>query len=239
MTNYVALFVIITMMYLAASVSILISIGVAKAELRLQAKQRFVLWFIAVIVTWIGLVAILAYTEVLIPRASQNFPTLGALILVPAFVGSYALVRSKTARAVIDAIPAHTFATIQLYRLVGIVFLILASDGIISNYFAQTTGWGDILVGITAPFIGFLLWKNAEKYKIPATLWCLFGMGDLIFALFKAIRSAPGPMQMPGIEIDTIIVGQFPFAFIPLIVVPLSLILHGQLLRKLFFKKVG
>ena len=237
MENYVTLFVLMTMIFLAASLSALIGFGVAKADLGREEKQRFVFWLVTVIATWITMVAILAYTEVLVPRASQRIPTLGILILASAIVGSYVSIRNKTAQAVIGAIPAHTLATIQVYRIVGIVFLFLASDGILSDYFAQTTGWGDILVGITAPIIGYLLWKDAAKYKILAALWCVLGIGDLLLVLFKAIRSAPGPMQLPNIEIETVIVGQFPFLFIPLIVVPISLILHAQLLSTLFTTK--
>lgn len=232
--NYAVLIIILTTMFVAASTSALIAHGLTKSKDDHAQKQRFSFWLVALVTSWVTVSAILSYYGMLVPDASQTFPLFGALILGSAIVGNVLWTRSRTATNVLLNVPLHWLATIQIYRIVGVVFLLLAADGHLSNYFATTTGWGDILVGVTAPMVGYLLWKDAQRYRAMATAWCIVGIGDLLLVLYKALRTAPGPMQADGIDIETVIIGYFPFPFIPLLIVPISLILHVQMLRKMY-----
>ena len=39
---------------------------------------------------------------------------------------------------------------VQVYRVVGLLFIVLLAQGQLPAYFAEPAGWGDIFVGLTA-----------------------------------------------------------------------------------------
>lgn len=232
MPDYAVLLAIFTTLFLAVSLTAMVSHGLTLADVAPDAKRRFGITLGVTIMVWVALVGALSYSGAVEPNADRAFPTLGILILGSAILGNVMWARSATAQAVLKIIPSWWLAAIQLYRIVRVVFILLAADGILPNYFAQTTGWGDIAVGLAAPFVALLLWIDERRFRYFAVIWCVAGIADLLTVLFKALLTAPGPMQI-DIDIPTVIIGQFPFAFIPLLVVPISLILHVQLMRKL------
>ncbi|MEL7091768.1 MAG: hypothetical protein AAFN94_08545 [Pseudomonadota bacterium] len=230
--DYAILLVIAVTLFVAIGVTALLTFGLVRADDTPAAKRRFAVKVIAVVTLWIAGALALAYSGVLVPRA-DTFPILGALIVGGTIAANVALLRSATAKSVLNAIPAHWLASIQVYRMIGIVFLLLMADGLLPRYFAFTTGWGDIIVGIAAPMVGYLLWRDVQRYAWVGLGWCAVGIADLILVLIKAVRSAPGPLQAAIYNPPTEIVGYFPFPMIPLVIVPMSLILHVQLIRAL------
>ena len=231
--DYVILLIICTVVFLVGSVSVLLTFALIKADLTPNQRQRYAMQVSLFALVWFALVAGISYSNALVPREDFSFPLLGVLIVGSAVLGNILLTRSITFNAALDAMPVHWLAVIQIYRVIGVIFLLLHADGLLSAYFALSTGWGDIAVGVTAPVVGFLLWKDAAKYRIAGYLWCAAGIGDLLFVLYRAINSAPGPLQTTAFDIPTVIIGYFPFPLIPLLVVPISLILHFQMIRKL------
>lgn len=231
--DYAVLLIFGTVIFLSSGVSVLITYGLSAAALPDAEKRRFARRIGLYFLIWISLALALAYSNVLVPRDDQVFPILGALILGSTILGSVLLFTSQNAKAVLDAIPVHWLATIQIYRIIGTVFLLLHADGLLSAYFALSTGWGDIFIGVTAPIVGYLLWKDAARFRSIGLAWCVVGIGDLLLVLYKAINSAPGPLQSTAFDTPTVIVGYFPFPLVALLVVPISIILHAQMIRKL------
>lgn len=234
--NYAILLIFSTTIFVSSTVSILLAHGLHLVDLKPNNKKRISIQFSLYALIWIAIALSVAYSNILVPSVDQTFPLLGILILGSTIVCNVLLFRSSAARAVLDAIPVHWFATIQVYRIIGVMFLLLAADGLLPAYFANSTGWGDILVGVTAPFVGYLLWKDTEKFRMVGFLWCIVGIVDLLLVLYKAINSAPGPLQATSFDLPTVIIGYFPMPIVPLLVVPISLILHIQMIRKLFGK---
>ncbi|MEL7165142.1 MAG: hypothetical protein AAGL96_06670 [Pseudomonadota bacterium] len=230
--DYAVLLVFAVTLFVAVGVTALLTFGLLRADAALAAKRRFAVQVVLTVALWTAGALALAYSGALVPRAGA-FPILGALIIGGAILGNVVLLSSATAKSVLSAIPAHWLASIQIYRLIGVVFLLLLADGLLPRYFAWTTGWGDILVGIAAPLVGYLLWRDVQRYAWVGLGWCAIGIADLILVLIKAVRSAPGPLQAAIYNPPTEIIGYFPFPMVPLVIVPMSLILHVQLIRAL------
>ncbi|MBX2850055.1 MAG: hypothetical protein KTR16_17140 [Acidiferrobacterales bacterium] len=235
--SYATLLIIATIGFLAAALSSVLTLGIAAADLAADKKRRFTIYFGYYIVVWFSLALWISYTNILVPSIERAFPLLGVSIIGPALLGSILLFRSPAAIAVLNAIPVERLITLQIYRIIGVVFLLLQSDGLLSAFFAFSTGWGDILVGLTAPIVGFLIWKDSQKYRYVGIGWCITGMSDLFLVLYKAISSAPGPLQTTSFDLPTEIIAYFPFTIIPLLVVPISLILHVAVLRRLLYRE--
>lgn len=232
---YVTLAIIATCLFVSTALSILVTHGLHKADIAPDQRRGFAVKFLAYIAVWLCLVLGMSYVNVFVPSSDQTFPILGVSILGSVILGIVLLARSATATQILKSLPIHLFATIQVYRVLGLVFLLMQSDGLLSAFFAVSTGWGDIFVGVTAPLVGFLLWKDVRRFRLVGFAWCIVGISDLLLVLYKAINSAPGPLQTTSFELPTVAIGYFPFAVIPLLVVPISMILHVQMIRKLFW----
>ena len=114
---------------------------------------------------------------------------------------------------------------LQLFRVIGAVFLVEMIRGHIPGIFAYPAGLGDVLVGLVA--LGVLLtYKNSER--VPATaIFLVIGLGiaDFVSAFFFGITSSQGPLQLfsPDITNNLIL---FPTGMIPLFLVPYAIFFH-------------
>lgn len=231
--DYAILLILMTVIFMASSLSVLIAAAVGKATLDTPNRQRFAVTLSFYMSVWVLIALALSYANILVPQPDHSFPWLGLMIIGPLLLALFLLSKSEVFSAVLDATPLHWLAAIQVYRVIGALFLLLHADGMLSAYFALSTGWGDIAIGVTAPLLGYLLWLDASRYFALGLVWCGAGIFDLFYVLYKAVRSAPGPLQTTAFDLPTVIIGYFPFTLIPLLVVPISIILHIQMIRKI------
>jgi len=110
-------------------------------------------------------------------------------------------------------------AAMQIYRVLGIAFVVEAYHHALPARFALPAGWGDFFIGVTAP-LAAAAWSSGGKFgKSVFVLWNVLGILDLITAVSLAVGSSSIP---PG----TMALRVFPLSLIPLFAVPLSLSLH-------------
>ncbi len=119
----------------------------------------------------------------------------------------------------------HWLIGLQLFRVIGGVFLIEMILGHLPGIFAYPAGLGDILVALVA--LGVLLaYRKIER--IPkAGIFLVIGLGlaDFLSAFFFGITSSEGPFQLfyPAVTNN---VGLFPTGMIPLFLVPYAIFFH-------------
>jgi hypothetical protein len=106
-------------------------------------------------------------------------------------------------------------------RVAGIVFLALATYNILPKYFAWSAGWGDIIMGVTAPFAAF--WLANPEHRRGFIFWQLLGIADLVNAL--ALGTLSGIIDPHGISTAPMAV--LPMSYITTFAVPVFLILHS------------
>ena len=127
---------------------------------------------------------------------------------------------------------------LQLFRVIGGVFLIEMVRGHIPGVFAYPAGIGDILVGATA--LGVLL-AYTKRGRIPGAFIIFviaLGIADFLSAFFFGFTSTQGPFQLffPAIPNRLII---FPTGMIPLFLVPYAIFFHVlSLLNYLKFERL-
>ena len=113
---------------------------------------------------------------------------------------------------------------LNLWRLVGVVFLVLMANNQMPALWALPAGIGDVIVGAAAPWIA----RHVEtpEGKRRAIVFNVFGMADLVVAVGLGVMTSPGPAQVfrttPTAELAT----QFPLALVPTFLVPLAFVLH-------------
>ena len=126
--------------------------------------------------------------------------------------------------------------SLQLFRVIGAVFLIEMLMGNIPGIFAYPAGIGDILVSIIA-LIVLLLYKNSKDIpKAGVLIVIIVGVIDFLSAFFFGFTSSESPFQIffPEIKNNVIL---FPTGMIPLFLVPYAIFFHT--LSYLNFKKFG
>ncbi len=160
-------------------------------------------------------------------------PTLQYGIVLPILIGGLLIWRSPQVARIIDAVPQSWLVGVQLYRAVGVMFLILYASGKLPALFAWPAGIGDILVGVLAPVVAFAYARDPAKNGDLVAAWNWFGIGDLAIAVATGFISAPSLLQPFTVEPPNQLISLFPLVLIPIFLVPLSILLHIASLTKL------
>jgi hypothetical protein len=158
-------------------------------------------------------------------------PLLSLAIILPLLIGVPILLRSRTIGRMLDAIPPSWLVGLQVYRVVGSVFLVGWLAGNLPAIPAIPVGGGDTLVGVLALPVALLL-TSARGARGVAVAWNVLGILDMLDAVMLNTLTTSGGLQaiVPDRVID---VAAYPLVLIPAFGVPLSLLLHSLSLRQL------
>lgn len=120
--------------------------------------------------------------------------------------------------------------SLHMWRLVGFAFLAMWAAGALPGSFAWSAGYGDIIVGVTAPFVAFACLDKGRRGKAAFYGWTALGVADLLLAILLGVLHSDSPLGIlaegPGSGVD--ILGRLPMSIIPTFVVPLMLSLHAM-----------
>ncbi|HEY7239037.1 MAG TPA: MFS transporter [Burkholderiales bacterium] len=184
------------------------------------------------LIAWMFAALELAQGGVFRPGAS-TVPAIPLAVLIPLIIGLPLLLRSQSIAAALDAVPASWLIGLQVYRVLGAVFLARWAAGELPGAFALPAGIGDTLVGALALPVAFYVHSRGRDGIAAAVRWNLLGIADLVTALSMGAMTVPGPLQRFALDFPNTGVGTYPLAMIPAFAVPLSLILHGLSLWQL------
>jgi hypothetical protein len=118
------------------------------------------------------------------------------------------------------------FHLLQVWRILGVLFIALMVRGELPAHFALPAGWGDIFIGLTAPWVAYALARQARGARALAVSWNAFGMLDLVVAVGTGTGVlvsllTPGP-RVPAAAA----MGMFPLFLVPAFAVPMSGLFH-------------
>ena len=163
---------------------------------------------------------------------AARVPTI-AYALIPLVVG-YALFSVVPAlRETVDGTPPQWLIGVQVWRVLGAVFLIGYVQGQLPGVFALPAGIGDVLIGLAAPAVAALVRARHPWSRPLAGLWNIVGLGDLVMAVTLGVLSSPGPFHLLALDHPNRAISAYPFVLIPTVGVPLSILLHLFSLRGL------
>jgi hypothetical protein len=118
------------------------------------------------------------------------------------------------------ALNPRTLTFLQSWRIAGYTFLVLYFTRLLPGVFALPAGWGDVAIGITAPFAAVYLANSQRKGSF--VVWQLLGIADLVTAV--ALGGTAGLIHPDGIQ--TTLMTVLPLSMIPTFAVPLCMIFH-------------
>lgn len=181
-------------------------------------------WFIVALTTslagWYGGVA-------------RKVPTIQYGLLIPILAGVLLFWGWPRLRRALAVVPNEWIIGIQLYRALGVIFLILYSVGRLPGLFALPAGFGDVLVGLFAPVVATAYARSSQGAARRVRLWNLLGIADLVIAVTMGFLTSPSPLQLASFDRPNVLMGIFPLSLIPVYMVPLSILLHFASLHHL------
>jgi hypothetical protein len=190
--------------------------GASTARARLALALVLGVWFLAA--------ALASGAGWLVPGQGQPPLALLVAVLGPLALFAAAYAYSDPFRAYVRAGDPVLLTAVQGWRILGGTFLVLMLYGLLPAAFAQPAGWGDVAVGVTAPFVAHLLaTRGATRSGRLVIGWQLLGILDLVVAVGSGttvrFTSAADAEQM-------IALNRLPLSLIPAFAVPLFVILH-------------
>jgi hypothetical protein len=175
------------------------------------------IWFVAAALA--GASGILAHTPFPMPQITILGLTVVTLVMTNAVASM---------RAWIDAVPLRALVAFHAIRFVGIVFLILAARGQLAQVFGDRAGWGDIGTATLALVLVASGEPRTSGHRALYHAWNAFGALDLLVALGTATSVTLRGLT-PGMEP----VLAFPLSTIPLFFIPVLLVGHISIFRRL------
>ena len=175
-----------------------------------------------VLAAWAIVAAMLARRGFFQPPDLVSPPPVGIALALVLLVLAVCLLISPSLRRLLTN--QRHLILLNLWRLVGVVFLMLMANGQMPALWALPAGIGDVIVGAAAPWIA----RGVEtpQGRQRAIIFTLFGMADLVVAVGLGVMTSPGPAQVfqttPTSELAT----RFPLVLVPTFLVPLAFVLH-------------
>jgi hypothetical protein len=159
-------------------------------------------------------------------------PAIGTMIALPLVATAVAASISPSVRASLLAMPMPFLIGLNVWRVAGGFFLLLAAEGRLAGPFPTSAGWGDIITGVLALPVAWLALRGQGRALVWS--WNAFGMLDLVAAVAFGIISANGsPLQIINAGEGSEAVQVLPWSLIPTVLVPMFLIVHGIIFARL------
>lgn len=229
---YVTPFVLIADIVIIGAVLIGLRLALARTSFPAGVRGTIMRRASIALAGWFLLALTLSYFGVFLGSADR-WPTIQLGILIPIAAGLIILRRSQIAAEIIDAVPQGWLVGVQLYRTLGIIFILLHGAGQLPPQFALPAGWGDIAVGIVAPMVGIVYARGLFGARAAVLGWNILGLADLVIAVTMGVLTSPSPLQVLAIDAPNLLISAFPLAMVPVFAVPLSVLLHVTSMIKL------
>ena len=157
---------------------------------------------------------------------------IGTVIASPLVAAAIAASLSASVRALLLEMPMPFLIGLNVWRIGGGFFLLLAAEGRLAGPFPYSAGWGDIITGALALPVAWLALRGQGKALVWG--WNAFGMLDLVAALVLGITSANGsPLQIIHAGVGSAGVQVLPWSLIPTVLVPMFLVVHAVIFAQL------
>ncbi|MCO4292611.1 hypothetical protein NF867_07045 [Solitalea sp. MAHUQ-68] len=204
-----------------------------------QTRKKALSIFIGLAV-WLIFQTVLTISNVY--NSGTNFfpPKILLLGILPTILTIILLFSTSKGRTFIDSLPLRNLTYLNIVRVpVEIVLYWLFLNKAIPELMTFEGRNFDILAGITAPIIAYF---GLTKHKIGRNgilLWNFACLGLLINIVVNTLFSTPSPIQKFAFEQPNIAILNFPFSWLPTLIVPVVLFGHLTAIRQLLKHKAN
>ncbi|MGH1481297.1 MAG: hypothetical protein ACRBM6_21605 [Geminicoccales bacterium] len=185
------------------------------------------------LVIWFTVAVVIGDQALLTNANGSLLPPIAITAVVPVavFLGLYA--NSSRFRGFVLAQDIETLTMLQLWRVIGFVFLMLYAYGVLPGLFALPAGIGDVAIGLAAPFVVLHL-RRDPNYATSSGLvrFQYLGLLDFAVAIITAGLSAGAFASLTPGGVTSAPMDVWPLNLFPSFIVPIFIILHLTVLLK-------
>ena len=169
---------------LAIHIAIVLGLWLALERTEFPPRRRLGVWLAIVVpyTLWLAVIWSAAINGVFRPGYS-TLPLVPVAIFLPIVVGVPILLRSKRIGEVLDAMPTSWLVGLQVYRILGGIFLVGWARGVIPSLFALPAGIGDVTTGLLALPVAYSLASRNGDAARAGIAWNIFGLADFTIAV--------------------------------------------------------
>ncbi len=215
------IFVLLTFILLAVTV---LAVRKISEERKIAMKTFIIIFF------WLSFLKIISGMNFM-----HNYSSMPPRLMIAplgCFIAIIVLAASKKFSGFLKNVPMHWLIYIQSFRIVmEVVLYQLAQHGIIHERMTFAGSNFDILTGITAIPMGYLVQRNKIS-KNGLLAWNIFGIVLLLNIVSIALLSTPYPFSIFKDAPVNTIVFYFPFIWLPGFVAPFALAMHVFSIKK-------
>ena len=187
---------------------------------------------LAAVIVWAGVLTGLALAGFFASYAAVP-PRIPLSMLVP-LAAMIVLVFSRGGATLLQVMPPHWPIYAQTIRIGVELFILLAVLNRMMPVQLSLEGRNfDIVTGLLAIPVGYFVFVIRRWPRWVAVGYHLLGMGLLVNVLVLSFLSMPTPMRVFFNEPANTLITQFPFVFLPGMLVPLAFSLHIISLRQM------
>lgn len=184
---------------------------------------------------WIGSAVALGAAGAFADAGTRPFPLIGVFLIVPLLAALVLAPASQAARRMANSLILPLLIGLNVGRVFGGFFLLLAAQERLGGPFPYSAGWGDVLTGVLAVPVALMAARDPRRHAGVIAAWNLFGMLDLVVAVALGIASSNGsPLQLIVAGPGSAAVQVLPWVLIPAVLVPFYLVLHGLVFARLW-----
>ncbi len=166
-------------------------------------------------------------------NVATSLPPRLTLALGPPLLLLLSRVATVRGRATLASWRLDKLTLVHVVRLpVELVLYSLCTHGVVPRVMTFEGRNYDILMGLSAPLIYYLL-RQRVLGRRSLLAWNVLGVMLLTNIVTTAVLSVPTPMQRFGFEQPNVAILYFPFIWLPAVVVPIVLLAHVAALRQL------
>jgi hypothetical protein len=147
-------------------------------------------------------------------------------VLVPPILFGLAYLGSDGFRSYVLGLDLRLLTAIQAWRIIGGMFLVLMSFGMLPGTFAWPAGIGDMIVGIYAPFVVYALVRQTPNWRRHVVLLSVLGLLDFVGAIGGGVLSGNNPLGLLRGDVTAEIMQVLPLVIIPTFGVPAWILVH-------------
>ena len=230
--TYVTSFMLLSSIGIVAAVVAGLGVAVGRADWEQSQRAATLRTAAVLLVLWFAAAVALSYAGAFRGTPSSA-PTIEFGIFVPIIAGVVWLWRSAEAKRLLDAVPQSWLVGLQVYRVLGAIFLLMYAQGRMPAAFALPAGAGDVAVGLLAPIVAVAYARGVAGREFWVVGWNLLGLFDLANAITTGFLTSPSPLQLLSLDAPNQLISEFPLVLVPVFGVPLGVLLHVASLVKL------
>jgi hypothetical protein len=197
-----------------------------KTFTRVVEKKQFRRRTAIVLIVWLLYISLLSIAGVF--TVSTLPPRIPLLLILPAFVFFAFLFTGRKFKKIVENTPSSWPVYFQSFRvIVELLLLGLYLQGMLPKAATFEGSNFDIIIGITAPLVGYYIFNKGTPGKIFVFIWNIAGLVTLSVVVSILLSHAYFYRHLN--ENESILnkgLGQFPFVFLAGFFMPLAVFMH-------------